>query len=172
MHPIHIDYNKGFVSPDVAKNCIELCTENNIPVIVDTKNSHGIFGGATVLKCNQYEWDAHIKTKTAFKSQWDLYKIWGIDAVVVTDGERGIRYWSCVDGIESLGSIPGIKTEICDPCGAGDTVLAILGIMTALRQPIDKACELANIAAAEVCRHPGVYAIQKKDLETYILPIE
>lgn len=156
------DYGKGMISPDVAKNLIELGRMNGIPVVVDTKSQQSIFVGSTVVKCNMPEWkkfmDKNIRT-----TEWNYLKIGDIDSLVVTDGANGMYYWNTY-GPDENGHAPGIKSEICDPCGAGDTVISVLAIMSALGEPIDQACELANIAASEVCKHPGVYAIKKEDL--------
>jgi rfaE bifunctional protein kinase chain/domain len=163
------DYSKGMISRDVAKKVIELCNMHAIPVVVDTKSDHNMFDGVTLLKCNKHELEAYAKRRSQEDQEEDLTQI---KSLVITDGANGITYWSFDGTYEERGHIPGIKTDICDPCGAGDTVLAVLAIMTALGEPIDRACDLANIAASEVCRHSGVYAIKKKDLENHTLPIE
>jgi rfaE bifunctional protein kinase chain/domain len=153
------DYHKGVVSEDVASKIINLCGGNGIPVVVDTKRQHEIFSGATLVKCNSHEWG-----KIRCKEIYEWLHDYSVNNLVVTDGAKGMSYWGKHGGLELSGAVPGIKTEICDPCGAGDTVLSVLAIMMALGDPVDDACELANIAAAKVCQHPGVYAIKKEDL--------
>ena len=151
------------LSKNVVKKIIEICITSNTPVIVDTKDHHGMYAGANVLKCNRKEWLSHLG-RGIVDSEWHFLNLGGLDSLVVTDGDKGMQYWSDIDGLQMSGNVPGCRIDICDTCGAGDTVTAVLGIMTALGEGIDKACEVANVAAAEVCRHPGVYPIHKHDL--------
>ncbi len=151
------DYGKGCISDDVAEKVIELCNQYEIPVVVDSKYNLDKFENATVLKCNLNEWnpDEYMKSNM-------------VDNLVITRGANGMRYWGTYGGCELRGNIEARKVDVYDTCGAGDTVTAVLAVMTALGEPISDACELANIAAAEVCKHPGVYAIKKQDLERYV----
>jgi sugar/nucleoside kinase (ribokinase family) len=71
--------------------------------------------------------------------------------------------WFKQDG--RVHDVPGINVPLVDSCGCGDTITAVLAM--SMKEPFDEAVELANIAAAEVCSHPGVYAIQKEDLSKY-----
>jgi rfaE bifunctional protein kinase chain/domain len=155
------DYGKGMVSKDIAKRVINLCAIHNIPVVVDTKSQHAIFTSASVIKSNLGEWHSFLAQRGDFHNAAHFLLAMDVENLVTTDGSRGIYYH---DQDFNVKGIPGIKTEICDPCGAGDTVTAILGMMVAMGHGIHEACDLANIAASEVCRHPGVYPITKDDL--------
>jgi rfaE bifunctional protein kinase chain/domain len=159
------DYGKGSISRDVAKNVIALCRYSgaNIPVVVDTKDQQNIFGGATLVKCNMQEWRKCLD-RGITNTEWNYLKLGEVNNLVVTDGANGIHHWDDYSGPEQNGHTPGIKTNICDPCGAGDTVTAVLAITTALKVPLDEACALSNFIAAEVCKRPGVYAIKRQDL--------
>lgn len=156
------DYGKGMISPEVASKTIEACNIYGIPVVVDTKRNQPLMTGATVLKCNQKEWDSFNHGST--EDTWDWMIRERIANLVVTQGERGLHYRGIEDDIHWSGTLPGYPIHLSDPCGAGDTVTAVLGIMLALGYNIEDACILANIAASEVCRHPGVHAIQKHEL--------
>lgn len=164
------DYGKGMISEEVAKTVIEMCEKQSIPVVVDSKKNLEFFGGATIVKCNKKEWDAFQKQTPGTDSVWDFMRNWEIKNMVITNGDRGMQYWGFDGGLELSGNIPGNKVDICDTCGAGDTVTAVLGVMMALDEGIDDACKIANVAASEVCRHPGVYAIKKADLIKFTEP--
>lgn len=155
------DYGKGTVSKKVANKVIKLCTIKNIPVVVDTKSQHDIFFGASIIKSNLGEWHSFLAHHGKFHNASHFIQLMNVENMVITEGANGIWYH---DQDYNITNIPGIETDICDPCGAGDTVTAILGMMIAMKYTIHQACELANIAASEVCRHAGVYAIQKADL--------
>lgn len=154
------DYGKGMISHEVATTLIRECNDNSIPVIVDTKHHHKWMMDATTLKCNQHEWS----NVSLIGNQWDWMKSLGIANLVITDGAKGMGYWGIDGSLRLSGNIPARKIDLCDACGAGDTVTAVLAMMEALGEPIDAAARLANIAASEVCRHPGVYAIKQSDL--------
>lgn len=158
------DYGKGMLNRGVASTIIRLCNENGIPTVVDTKYQQNIFFSATVLKCNQKEWDTFQNNRTRSDSEWEYMQLGDIKNLVITNGDHGMHYRGFDGSLELSGNLPGYKIDICDTCGAGDTVTAILGMMAALGEPIGDACTLANIAASEVCRHPGVYPIHKHEL--------
>lgn len=143
------DYGKGVLSDSVINGVIELAIHYKIPVIVDAKKDFRRFKGAAIIKCNQKEYDAlPIKWPDC---QW----------MVVTEGESGIRY---TNNEGMYGRANGYNVNIVDVCGAGDTVTAVLAMMTALLEDVQAGCNIANIAASEVCRHPGVHAISKEEL--------
>lgn len=158
------DYKKGMVSKEIADKVIELCGMKGIPVVVDSKRDLSLFEGATLVKCNHKEWSTYNKHGIPSFGWLDECCI---KNAVITKGARGMQYCGYHGGLELSGNIPGIETQLVDSCGCGDTVISILACMIAIGEPVDAACELANIAAAEVCTRPGVYAIQKQDLLKY-----
>lgn len=155
------DYGKGTISRDVSSKVIRQCNLHNVPVVVDTKSQHNLFFSSTLIKSNLGEWVSFMERRRDFNGIPHFLQTGDIQNLVITDGARGIYYHDQDFGQDQ---ICGIKTEISDPCGAGDTVTAILGMMIALKYPVREACELANIAASEVCRWAGVRAISKEDL--------
>lgn len=154
------DYHKGAISHDIARIIIDACRDKNIPVIVDAKRDFDKYKQATIVKCNKKE----------FNNLHDRYKILPVefcgiyenDYLVVTQGQRGIS-WYTIDTDAAFG-VDGISVNIVDVCGAGDTVTAMIAIGKAAGMTIGPICDLANLAAAEVCTHPGVYPVMKEDL--------
>lgn len=161
------DYGKGMINRSVTSELIRLCNHYNVPVIADSKHQKNLMHFATLVKCNLSEWKKFREDRSnKIDSPWAYLNAWDVQNLVVTNGDHGMQYFGLDDGgdLELSGNIPGEKIAICDACGAGDTVTAVLAMMVAIGEPIDKACELANTAASEVCRHPGVYAIKQSDL--------
>lgn len=155
------DYGKGMVSTEVARQIIHQCygRPNQIPVIVDAKRDFDKFGTASIIKCNNMEaTQIEVGNFRNFATRFD------VEHFVVTDGGNGI---SAVNQYDQIIDAEGFHINICDTCGAGDTVTAVLAMMKCLWRKgivtgIKPAIELANIAASEVCRHPGVKPINKE----------
>lgn len=155
------DYSKGFVSQDVATDVIQICRLIGVPVVVDSKHNLEFFEDATLVKCNASEWAEWVKKVLWSAGQHEYVDNWKVGTLVITEGDKGLQYW---DKNMHRGMIAGIPIDMSDPCGAGDTVTAMLAISVALGLHMMKACELANVAASEVCRHPGVVSITREAL--------
>jgi len=126
------DYNKGTNSYEMVENLIAdfLC-----PVFIDTKKTDlKRFEGA-IVKINSLE-NSLAKTLPT--------------ELIVTMGRYGARYK------DQQYSAP--HTEVFDVCGAGDTFLAALVLEFLKTQNMEKAIEIANIAASITVKHIGVYA--------------
>jgi rfaE bifunctional protein kinase chain/domain len=149
------DYSKGLISYYMAESVIDLCKQRGIPVVVDAKKDYDKFFNASIVKGNKNEFEAMKYTIPEFLNKFD------VDAFVVTRGENGMM----LVANDSYG-VAGHKVPIVDVCGAGDTVTAILAVGEAMRADRKEVISLANRCAAEVCKYPGVYAIQTKDLES------
>lgn len=152
------DYNKGVCSDSVINTIIDYQFINrdggkHSPVIVDAKKNFHRFQGSYCVKANDKESNDDIIQ--------DCVENKGVNIFIQTHGENGISWHT------KLGNrkIDGQKVDIVDVCGAGDTVTAILAIVLSEAGPdMGDAIDLANIAAAEVCKRPGVHAITKDEL--------
>lgn len=159
------DYHKGVLSDSLIHAILELAVDHyNIPVIVDAKKEFGRFQGATVIKCNESEYKNMKRCSRMGKTAESALQAFDIKWFVVTSGERGICFYSRDGDTEGVCGINGYPIKIVDVCGAGDTVTSILAMVIAAGGSINEAIDLANIAASEVCQHPGVYAIKRTDL--------
>jgi rfaE bifunctional protein kinase chain/domain len=79
---------------------------------------------------------------------------------VITKGADGI-YWR--EGAQS-GHEPTAACRVVDVAGAGDTVLAVLGIAMSWGMPLGEACRLANRAAGVQVERLGVVQIRPEEL--------
>ena len=61
-------------------------------------------------------------------------------------------------------TIPTVAREVFDVVGAGDTVVAALGISVAAGLPLEKATQLANIAAGIAVGKQGTVAVSIDEL--------
>lgn len=160
------DYNKGVLTEKLIKSIIELVKEFNKPIIVDPKLKNFFsYKGVDVFKPNLKE------INDAFKNErGDNYKdvsrllrnVIESKNVMVTLSERGIYMLG-----DSEWEVSGNKVELADPCGAGDTVAAVLALFY---NEIDnqKLLQICNIAGSMVCEHVGVVQIKLEELEKKI----
>jgi D-beta-D-heptose 7-phosphate kinase/D-beta-D-heptose 1-phosphate adenosyltransferase len=126
------DYNKGTISYEMVEQLIAdfLC-----PVFIDTKKTDLERFEGSIVKINSLE---HSLAKTLPTE------------LIVTMGKYGAKYK------DKQYSAP--HTEVFDVCGAGDTFLAALVLEFLKTKDIEKAIEIANIAASITVKHIGVYA--------------
>lgn len=146
------DYSKGMLSAEVIREVIGRCKTHDIPVVVDSKHKLGDFIEASLVKCNKKEWD-RFTTKSPYQYLGEYF----VDDIVITDGPNGMEGYN-----HSHYNVDGLKINLNDSCGAGDTVISVLAVMKALKYGLNESIILANIAGSAVCMHPGVTPITKE----------
>lgn len=146
------DYHKGSIDRTTSHAIISLCNEKGIPVFVDAKRHFDKYNHTLCVKCNSAE--ARGQNIEILRAQLN------ISHFVVTQGAMGLSVYYAGGG-EGFG---GREVGVVDVCGAGDTVIAVTAAAFCAGMNMLPALELANKAAAEVCKHPGVYAIKPEDL--------
>jgi rfaE bifunctional protein kinase chain/domain len=90
-----------------------------------------------------------------------IKELTGCDDVIVTMSEEGMAFYS---GAE-LNVSPTKVLAVIDVTGAGDTVLASLGVALASGNSLKYACEFANRAAAVVVSKVGSAIASFKEIE-------
>ncbi|MCB0517018.1 MAG: PfkB family carbohydrate kinase [Chitinophagales bacterium] len=162
------DYNKGVLTPKVIRNLLQVCKELAIPTAVDPKRKNFFaYSDCTLFKPNLKEAseglnfsinpnDINSLVKAAQLIEEKLYNT----QTIITLSELGIF------GYENTNSLisPSRIHKVFDVSGAGDTVIAVLGICLALNIDLEIALEIANIAASIVCVKRGVSTVTKHEL--------
>jgi rfaE bifunctional protein kinase chain/domain len=151
------DYNKGMLTASLLKKVFDLCRKQNIKTIVDPKGTDfSKYRGADVIKPNKKE--ASLATGIAIHNRETLLeacikikRITECEAIVITMSEEGIALFVN----EELTIIPTKALDVVDVTGAGDTVLASLGLALACGRNLKYACDFANHAAAVVVSKVG-----------------
>ncbi len=162
------DYGKGVLTTAFTKEIISLANTHNILVLVDPKGlDYSKYTGATLLTPNKKEAslatgieirnDATLK-EVGFKLKNELALQYGI----ITLSEDGIAIFE-----ESMEVMPTVTREVYDVTGAGDTVLASLGVALSSGLNIQEACEFANKAAAVVVAKIGSATATLNEIEEY-----
>ena len=166
------DYAKGALTPRVVRAVIDAANNLGKPVIVDPKGrDYSIYRGATLITPNRQELaDA---TGTAARSDDEvadaavgLARALDAKAVLVTRSEDGMTL--VTDGAPI--HVPAYPVRVRDVSGAGDTVVAVLSAMLAMKADFESAMRAANAAAAVVVGKRGTATLTVAELRSRILP--
>ena len=166
------DYAKGALTPRDVRAVIDAANKLGKPVIVDPKGrDYSIYRGATLITPNRQELaDA---TGTAARSDDEvadaavgLARALDAKAVLVTRSEDGMTL--VTDGAPI--HVPAYPVRVRDVSGAGDTVVAVLSAMLAMKADFESAMRAANAAAAVVVGKRGTATLTVAELRSRILP--
>ena len=151
------DYCKGGLNANTIHSLINLCRENNIITIVDSKDPDlSKFNGANIIKPNRKEAQkatgiSIVDDDTLTAACSKIAEQAQCDSVVITLSEEGMAIFH--EG--KLSKIPTRALEIFDVTGAGDTVVASLAFALLNGMNLIQACDFANHAAAVVVAKVG-----------------
>ena len=159
------DYLKGTITESVVHLLLE-AKRHGTPVVIDPKIPHlAFYRGATLITPNHHE--AEIATHCRINSDDDARRAaikfraqTDCDAVLITRGEHGM--WLVSDAAE--GPVPAVAREVADVTGAGDTVVATLGLALSTGATLTEAATLANHAAGVVVGKFGPAAVTAEEL--------
>jgi len=162
------DYGKGVITSNLCRDLISQANALNIPVLVDPKGTdYSKYKNATLLTPNKKE--AALASNINIKDEASLSKALhyfkeeiALQYAVITLSEDGIALLD-----NEIQNIPTVAREVFDVTGAGDTVLASLGVALASGIDIVNACEFANKAAAVVVAKVGSATATLNEIEEY-----
>jgi D-beta-D-heptose 7-phosphate kinase/D-beta-D-heptose 1-phosphate adenosyltransferase len=161
------DYAKGTLTPALLSELIGAARRKGIPSLVDPKGrDYGRYRGATMLTPNRKELETvagetarDVAAVAALGER--LRRDLSLDALLVKLSEEGMLL---LDGGGEPRRIRARAREVYDVTGAGDTVLAALGV--ALGAGLDRpaAAEVANRAAGCAVGRVGTAPVHWADL--------
>jgi D-beta-D-heptose 7-phosphate kinase/D-beta-D-heptose 1-phosphate adenosyltransferase len=166
------DYAKGTLTPKVVRAILDAAAKAKTPVVVDPKGlDYSIYKGATLITPNQKELSeaTHRNAVTdadVADAASALRIATGAGAVLVTRSEAGMTL--AVEG--STVHVTAYPVKVRDVSGAGDTVVATLAAMLAIKADFEAAMRAANAAAAVVVGKRGTAAVTPAELRARILP--
>ncbi|MGE0563836.1 MAG: D-glycero-beta-D-manno-heptose-7-phosphate kinase [Pseudolabrys sp.] len=166
------DYAKGALTPRVIRAVIDAAGAAGKPVIVDPKGrDYSIYRGATLITPNRQELAeathrAADSDEAVAAAARDLIKAVGAKAVLVTRSEAGMTLVGEGEPVH----VPAYPVRVRDVSGAGDTVVAVLAAMLAMRSDFEAAMRAANAAAAVVVGKRGTATLSPSELRARILP--
>jgi len=165
------DYAKGILSTDVLESVFTLAKALRKTVVVDPKGKdYSKYVGATVLTPNRREaaeaCNMEIDTPDLTnQAGGSLLSELDLDAILITESEHGMTLF---ERDTSSAHFDAASKEVYDVTGAGDTVIATLGVALAAGSELFEAARLANLAAGVVVQQVGTAPIKKNDLAAII----
>ena len=157
------DYGKGGLT-HVAK-MIDVAKRHGKPVLVDPKgDDYSKYAGATLLTPNRSEFREVVgrwkdESELAAKAAQLREKL-QLNALLVTRSEEGMSLFTS----DSSTHEPTQAREVYDVSGAGDTVIATLGLMLAAGVSMPDAMRIANRAAGIVVGKLGTATVTRDEL--------
>jgi D-beta-D-heptose 7-phosphate kinase/D-beta-D-heptose 1-phosphate adenosyltransferase len=167
------DYDKGMLTSELVAEIISMSNLNGKKTIIDPKDPDiSKYSCCTLIKPNLSEFKTiagislhkDISQKDIVKIAKDKIAELGIDSFLITMSEKGMLY---VDKNQDIYE-PGLKIEVSDVSGAGDTVSAVITLC--LSADLDKkdCLKLANTSGSLVCQVSGAAQITPEILFNYI----
>ena len=165
------DYGKGLITRKFMEKLWSLLNgmDKRPPVFVDPKTRNfNLYKGVDILTPNAKEAGEGAGMEIVGRDQ----------ASVLRAGVRIFRKLSCANllitlgpggmalfqGPEEVTHIPTAARKVFDVTGAGDTVIATLGLATAAGVDLPTACALANVAAGIVVAEVGTASASAEDV--------
>jgi D-beta-D-heptose 7-phosphate kinase/D-beta-D-heptose 1-phosphate adenosyltransferase len=161
------DYGKGLVTKALMKKLVAAANKHNKLSIVDPKGlDFKKYSGASVMTPNKKEAALAsgveiVDDLTLVKAAERLIEKTGIDKILITCGKEGMVYF---ERNARPYRIDTKARQVFDVSGAGDTVLAILGLTIAAGYSIKEAVAVANTAAGIVVGKVGTATVSQNEL--------
>ncbi len=163
------DYAKGVLSEAVLQRLSQAARERGLPVVADPKAvDFSRYKGAHLITPNIREASIALRrpladdAETVHEMMVQLIDELSLDSVVVTLGPAGIA--AMEKGQQPL-FISARAQAVFDVSGAGDTVLAVLGMYLASNRSLFEAVEAANAAGAVVVGKLGTASVSRDELK-------
>jgi D-beta-D-heptose 7-phosphate kinase/D-beta-D-heptose 1-phosphate adenosyltransferase len=167
------DYGKGVCSPQLLAEVIAAARAKRVPVLVDPSREadYTRYRGATAVTPNRYEAQQGTGIKVeapqhAYAAGDRLCEIADLEAAIVTLDSGGMAL-ARADGRHE--HFPTRPRKVYDITGAGDMVLATIGLGMASGIALEDAIRLANVAGGLEVEQVGVVPISREEIRLDIL---
>ena len=161
------DYGKGLITQKLLSRLIASAQKHQKMSIVDPKGlDFSKYSGASLLTPNKKEAALAsgveiVDASTLEKSADKIFETVGLDKLLITCGKEGMVLF---DKHRAPFRVRAEARQVYDVSGAGDTVLAVLGLAIASGASIHNAVALANTAAGIVVGKVGTATVSKQEL--------
>jgi D-beta-D-heptose 7-phosphate kinase/D-beta-D-heptose 1-phosphate adenosyltransferase len=167
------DYGKGLVTKSLLTKLIATTKKHRKIIIADPKGlDFTKYAGVNVLTPNKKEAGLSegidiIDEPTLLRVGTGILEKNGIDKVLITLGKDGM---SLIEKNKQPYKIKAEARQVYDVSGAGDTVVAVLGLGLASGLSAEEAVVLANAAAGLVVGKVGTATVTQTELMTALSP--
>ncbi len=157
------DYAKGVVCGEVMAELARLTSSRGIPLLVDPKPVNvSLYKGATILTPNKKEAEAMSGIRAHGPAALErigerIAREVSSPMVLVTMGSRGMALFQTDAGVRTIDTM---AKEVFDVTGAGDTVIAALGLSFCAGLSMFQAAQFANAAAGVVVGKVGTGTVE------------
>ena len=163
------DNEKGVVTEFFCQALIKDSHEHGVPVIVNPYGENWIkYSGADYLTPNVARLNRVLlepiavgDDEAAERAARYVMRKFNVDNVLITRSGDGV---TLVTEENQTTHIRTIEQEVFDSAGAGDTVLAVFGMVLAGGKNPEDGAYLANLAASIVVSKAGTYAVSRDEL--------
>ncbi|MBW4022077.1 MAG: bifunctional heptose 7-phosphate kinase/heptose 1-phosphate adenyltransferase [Proteobacteria bacterium] len=170
---IFSDYLKGVLQPSLMEAVIAAAAARGVPVIVDPKGQDFTrYRGATVLAPNLHELSAALGRTVAQddaaveQAAGEITAVSGVAAIAVKRSQAGVQL---VEDGRTIARFPTLARRVTDVSGAGDTLVAALGVALAAGAGIASAIRIANAAAGVAVAKKGTASATPDELAELLL---
>lgn len=166
------DYDKGTLTQTLIKKVIDKAISLAIPVVVDPKKKHFFdYRHVSLFKPNFKEFCDGLKKELTPEDASALHEEMAafqkeqyIETMLVSLSEYGVMVSWKHEGNYRYIRIPAHLRQIADVSGAGDTLISVAALCTALRMPAEQTAALSNLAGGVVCEYVGVVPVDRDKL--------
>ncbi len=161
------DYDKGLVTPDLMAEIVRAAGRHGKMVLCDPKSlDFSKYAGASLLTPNRKEAGLaagiEIRDPESLRAAGEkLLADAAVERLLITRGPDGMALF---DGPGPPTIIRAEARQVYDVSGAGDTVLAVLGLGLAAGLSFETSARLANTAAGIVVGKVGTAAVTREEL--------
>jgi D-beta-D-heptose 7-phosphate kinase/D-beta-D-heptose 1-phosphate adenosyltransferase len=168
------DYGKGLLTRELLAGIIAAARRRGKPVLVDPKGEdYSRYAGATLITPNRKEAAqaagiAITDAESLKRAAGIVQERAGVDRLVVTCGPDGMVLFE--KGKEPQ-TIRSEARQVFDVSGAGDTVIAVLGLALAAGADWVEAAGMANAAAVIVVGKVGTATVSRMELALALVSV-
>lgn len=167
------DYLKGTLQPSLIEAVIQAAADYGVPVIVDPKGrDFARYSGATIITPNLHELSLALgrgigQNDGAVEiAATELGAAAGVPAVVVKRSQDGVQV---VEAGQTTARFQTLARRVVDVSGAGDTLVAALGMALAAGADLQNAARIGNAAAGIVVGQKGTSVATPEQIAELLL---